>query len=53
MVMLVINQNEDWFYEKRKIRHCDFQDAVRSARIESGASVEFQLESPATAERIR
>merc|ERR1712226_1455620 len=29
------------------------KDAVRSARIESGASVEFQLESPATAERIR
>merc|ERR1712083_353751 len=29
------------------------KDAVRSARTESGASVEFQLESPATAERIR
>ena len=33
--------------------HSDFQDAVRSARTESGASVNFQLESPATAERIR
>jgi len=29
------------------------KDAVRSARTESGASMEFQLESPATAERIR
>merc|ERR1719429_310271 len=29
------------------------KDAVRSARKESGASLEFQLESPATAERIR
>ena len=29
------------------------KDAVRSARKESGTSLEFQLESPATAERIR
>ena len=29
------------------------KDAVRSARKESEASLEFQLESPATAERIR
>ena len=34
-------------------RHSDIQDAVRSARTESEASSEFQLESPATAERIR
>ena len=31
----------------------NYQDAIRAARVASGASAIFQLDSPATAERIR
>ncbi len=30
-----------------------FQDAIRAARIDAGVEPDFQLDAPATAERIR
>ena len=44
---------KDKVWNEKMKWHLDMKDAVRSARKESGASLEFQLESPATAERIR
>jgi len=39
--------------EKRLRKCCRCQDAIRSARRDAGVEPAFQLDAPATAERIR